>query len=315
MFKKIVSIMLAFVCIFSLCSLGISASAGSPSTGTTETQRSSQTKAISVSYGYDALLSKWNTTQASCKMKYAYYSPVLQAPFEDNTKYPLVIYVHGLFHGWTDSSFVKSGLTYWACSEMQDKFKEGGAFLLAPKIPEVVPTASQKDNVMSVIKEFIAKNADHIDTNQIYIMGGSAGGGLAFNLLIDNPEFFTKGILLCATGSVTAKEAKKIANIPVWMISANTDPLVNILLQKAIWNNVSGQSKVKDQCRWTRFTNRVTLPDGTHPGISHFLAKTIGYNLCTISNQNVFPDMNTVNGYGSCVSLSWQNSLVEWLQT
>ena len=306
--KKFLTILMAVICVFSLCAVGFAASAAEAD----ESARSSAS-APPVSVGYDGLLNHWTVTAADNGKKYAFYSPVIDA--NDTTKYPVVIYIHGLFHGWTDKSFVKNGLVYWCGREMQDKFREGGAHLIAPKIPELTITSAYDDEVMGIIKDYVSQNINNVDTEQIYIMGGSAGGGLAWKLIINNPDYFAKGVLLCATGIVSADKAKKAANVPVWEVSANTDPLVNILFQTATWNNVAKHSNVKDRCRWTRFSGQVTCPDGSHPFISHFLAKTIGYNFCTVADKKMFSGMSTVNGNGESVALSWDNSIVEWLQS
>lgn len=270
--------------------------------------------AISVSQGYSRLTDQFTVKKASsANMKYAYYSPVKGE--DDTVKYPVVVYVHGLFHGWTDSSFLKSGLTYWCCSEIQSLFEQGGAHLIMPKIPETSITAAQTKNVYKVINEYINEHIDNVDMSQILIMGGSAGGGLAWNLMVDYPEFFSAGVVLCATKVPSANEVKRVANLPIWEISAQTDPLVNYLAnQKITWDRLSKNTRVPEKCRFTVFNNRVTLPDGSHPGISHFLAKTIGYNLCLISGGGVLPGCNTVDGNNNTVRLSLDDSIIQWFQ-
>lgn len=263
--------------------------------------------------GFNNLCNKFSVSTASNGMKYASYSPVIDE--NDNTKYPLVVYVHGLGHAWNDNSFKQSGLTYWACREMQSKFKEGGAHLLMPKIPEYKITATQHENVFKVIEEYCEANSDSVDMTQVYVMGGSAGGALAWRLLINHPDFFAKGVMLCACKFVTSEEAKKIADIPVWEISAVTDPLVWFsIFQRPTWANIKRTTRVAEQCRWTVFSGDVTLPEGTTAVISHLLAKTIGFNLCTISDKQVLKGMTTVDGNEKAVELSFENAVVEWFQ-
>lgn len=261
---------------------------------------------------YNALVNKFPVYRASNTMKYAAYEPELT----ENTKYPLVVYVHGLGHAWNDNSFRESGLTYWADDEIQAKFKEGGAYLLMPKIPEVVVTATQHERVFKVIKEYVEAHKDTIDTDQIYIMGGSAGGALTWRVICAHPDYFKKAVVLCGCKILTGLDAKAIKDMPVWMISAKTDPLVwYFLFSGPNWARLSRNSNVSDQCRHTVFSRRVQLPDGSKAAISHLLAKTIGWNLCRLADEQPLDGMGTINGNNEYVDVSFDNAIIEWLQS
>jgi len=260
---------------------------------------------------FNTLLSEFKVARAGNGMKYASYEPQIQ----EDVKYPLVVYVHGLGHGWSDTSFKNSGLTYWAGDEMQSKFLEGGAYLLMPKIPEAVITATQTEKVFNVIEEYVNAHADTIDTNQIYIIGGSAGGALTWRILSAHPGYFHKAVVLCGIKTLTLNDAQTISDTPVWMISAKTDPLVwYFLFSSPNWSRLIRNSNVKEQCRHSVFSGSVQLPDGTHPGLSHLLAKTIGYNLCRLSDEQPLNGMTTKDGNGNTVNISFDNSIIEWFQ-
>ena len=260
---------------------------------------------------FGALVDQFPVYKADNGMKYAAFEPALK----EGVKYPLVVYVHGLGHAWTDETFKQSGLTYWAADEMQAKFNEGGAYLLMPKIPETVISATQGKKVFNLIDEYVKLHADTIDTDKIFIMGGSAGGGIAWRVLTDHPDYFNKAVILCGDKILTKNEAKAIADVPVWMISAKTDPLVwFFLFSDPNWTSISKYSNVKSMCRHTVFSSKVQLPDGTNAAISHLLAKTIGYNLCRLEDGQLLNGMTTVNANGSTVDLSFDNGIIEWLQ-
>lgn len=303
--KRIISFALAVICVLTVAVQAFSLN-------DTSERRSALIKAKPVSVGYEKLVDEFTVTTASNGMKYAYYNPVIDE--DDDIRYPVVIYVHGLFHAWTDRTFRKSGLTYWACREMQDKFEEGGAHLIMPKIPEFSITMFQTGKVYGIINEYISEHLSNVDESQIYIMGGSAGGGLAWRLIIAHPERFAAAVILCSTKTPTASEVRTVTNIPIWEVSANTDPLVNIAGQTSTWNTICANSNVREKCRWSTFTGSVTLPDGSHPGLSHFLAKTIGYDFCLISSGNAISGMTTKTASGDSVSISYQNGIVSWLQ-
>lgn len=260
---------------------------------------------------YGELTDEFIVYKATNGMKYAAYEPELS----DGHKYPLVVYVHGLGHAWNDVSFKKSGLTYWASDEMQAKFQEGGAYLLMPKIPETSVTALQTENVYGVIKEFVTKHADTIDTSKIFIMGGSAGGALTWRILAAHPDYFSKAVVLCGCKILSSSEAKTIADIPVWMISAKTDPLVwYFLFSGPNWSTLAKNSNVKDMCRHTVFADKVQLPDGSNALISHLLAKTIGYNLCRLSDSQPLNGMTTIDANGNNIDTGFDNGIIEWFE-
>ena len=264
-----------------------------------------------VSVGYDNLLDDFTVTKASTGKTYAYYSPVVSE--NDTTKYPVVVYLHGKFHGWTNKSFLKSGLTYWSCTEIQNKFNAGGAHLIMPRLPEFEITNISK--LQTLIEEYVEQNEKNVDRSQIFIMGGSAGGGKAWKLLLANPDFYKAAVILCATKTISASEAQKIADVPVWEISSVTDPIINYSLnQSTTWRHLTGNSNVKSKCRWSVFSGSPCLPDGSSPLISHFLAKTIGFNFCRIDNRSALPGQKTINAEGSTVNIDWDNGLIEWLQ-
>ena len=299
---KVITFIFIFIMTFSVIACSVDA----------QPRRSALIKAKPISVGYESLVDEFVLATASNKMKYGYYCPVIDS--EDTTKYPVVIYIHGLFHGWTDKSFRKSGLTYWACREMQDKFIEGGAHLIMPKIPELRLSTRKPSNVFSVIEEYIFANINNIDTSQIYIMGGSAGAGITWKLIIEHPEFFSAAVVLCSTKTPSASEIKTVENIPIWEVSAVTDPLVRFKGQKTTWANICNYSSVKDKCRWSTFDDAVTLPDGSHPIFTHFLAKTIGFDFCLISDHNPLPGMSTCTAAGENVSISYNSGIIAWLQ-
>lgn len=260
---------------------------------------------------YDELVDLFKVDTASNGQKYAAFEPELEV----GVKYPLVVYVHGLGHAWNDTSFKQSGLNWWARNDMQSKFIEGGAYLYMPKIPETVITATQHEKVFAAIDEYVKAHADTIDTNQIYVMGGSAGGALTWRLLINHPGYFRRGVALCACKFVSASDAEAVKDTPIWTIDAKKDPFVWFsIFGGPNWNALKKASNVNSENRHTVFSDSVTLPDGSTASIAHLLAKTIGYNLCTISDKQLFPDMTTVDGNGNEVQLSFENSIVEWLQ-
>ena len=151
--------------------------------------------ALPVSSGIEALRNEFFIDTAPSAdgyaLDYALYSP---AGANDNGKYPLVIFLHGIGHGdYVGSQLDDSDFPYWASSELQSRFTEGGAFILLPRAPEqklVYWSKSLVPALRSVIDDVIEKHGDNIDTSRIFIGGLSAGGEMTWNMAIAFPEYF-----------------------------------------------------------------------------------------------------------------------------
>jgi predicted peptidase len=97
-------------------------------------------------------------------LDYCYYSPVGEG---DETKYPLVIFLHGIGHAdYVGAQLADSDMPYWASAELQSRFTSGGAYILLPRAPEdklVYWSSSMIEPLRSVIDDFIAKHGENID--------------------------------------------------------------------------------------------------------------------------------------------------------
>ena len=85
-------------------------------------------------------------------------------------KYPLVVWLHGLISGgYPGRQITRNDISYWSSAEFQSRFTGGGAYILAPRSPEVV--ADWADYLQAPLKAtidaYIKEHADHIDTTRI----------------------------------------------------------------------------------------------------------------------------------------------------
>src|SRR5699024_10198004 len=114
-----------------------------------------------------------------------------------------------------------------------------GAYVLVTQAPtmwmdsgegEYTKTGQSKYTkaLVALIKEYMDKKS--IDRDRIYLGGGSNGGYMTMNLLLENPELFTAGFPICqayASGWVSDKELKRIKEIPIWFVHGKNDPVVS----------------------------------------------------------------------------------------
>lgn len=217
--KKVISVMLAVLFVSASFSV-ISGASG-------------RKQALSKNAGIEALRDEFQLDTApeadGYALDYAYYSPVGK---NDNGKYPLVIFLHGIGHAdYVGAQLDDSDFPYWASSELQSEFSEGGAFVLLPRAPEhklVYWSKTLIPALRSVIDDMIAKHGDNIDTTKIFIGGSSAGGEMTWDMIIAFPEYFAGAFPIAATGTVSAADTKKCKDVAVWMIASELDPVVSI---------------------------------------------------------------------------------------
>jgi len=303
--KFIAIIMTVLMCILPL---GISASASE-----------GRKEALPTSAGIQALRDEFESDVApeagGYALDYAYYSPVGE---NDNTKYPLVIFLHGIGHAdYVDSQLDDSDFPYWASSELQSRFDEGGAFILLPRAPEdelVYWSTSLIESLRAVIDDVIAKHGDNIDTTKIFIGGSSAGGEMTWNMAISFPEYFAGIFPIASTGTVTTNDVKKCADVAIWMISSKLDPVVNYkMVTLPLWNNVCKYNSNPEKCRLSSFS-AVTEPAGNSASDNHHLAKVVTYDLHMLDGST-YPDVITETVNGEEIKLEGSEGLISWMNS
>ncbi len=248
-------------------------------------------------------------------LDYAYYSPVGK---NDNQKYPLVIFLHGIGHAdYEGSQLDDSDMPYWASAELQSRFTSGGAFILLPRAPEhnlVYWSTDLIEPLRAVIDDMIAKHGDNIDTSKIFISGSSAGGEMAWNMVIAFPEYFAGAFPIASTGTVTAADVKTCSDVAIWMIASTKDPAVNYsLVTTPLWNNVCKYNSNPANCRLTTLTN-VSEPAGNAASDNHHMAKVVTYDLHMLDGST-YPDATTVDGNGNIVSLESPKGIISWMNS
>ena len=140
--KKIIALILAFACIFII---PVSANA------------------ISLDDGIESLREEFvygiGPMKGEFSIDYRYYSPVKE---NDDTKYPLVVWLHGLGDGeYEGKQIERSEIAYWASDEFQSRFSSaGGAFIMAARSREELGVCWTKETIeplRATIDDFIDK--------------------------------------------------------------------------------------------------------------------------------------------------------------
>ncbi|MBE6820234.1 MAG: hypothetical protein E7516_04210 [Ruminococcaceae bacterium] len=245
---------------------------------------------------------------------YSYYSPVKE---NDTTKYPLVVWLHGMGDGKEPGAPVKkSNIAYWTSDEFQARFKPaGGAFILAARSREednIFWSNEMIEPLRAAIDEFIAYNKENIDLTRIYVGGYSMGGKMTLKMAVAYPEMFAAAFPICPAWSPSEELCGMLADTPVWITSSTRDPLVNYYMAVSpTFERITTASNVAEDCRLSTLT-KVCYEDGTKTSSSHHAWFAVNHDMFTDANGD-YHNMSTVNGLGEEVKLSYPDGMICWL--
>lgn len=245
---------------------------------------------------------------------YRYYSPVKE---NDNTKYPLVIWLHGLGNGLKEGDQLDANdIAVWAKEDYQQRFKGSeGAFILAARSLE--EKGLFWDNCLiyplrGAIDAFISENRENIDISRIYIGGYSMGGKMTLKMAMAYPEMFAAIFPVCPYLTPSADACSTISSIPMWLTSGVADYVANYYsMAMTVWKNVISQSKVAEDCRFSTLT-QTAYPDGSLTPTPHHSWFAVNYDMFS-SDKGDYPFMKTVNGKGETVNLTYPDGMISWL--
>jgi predicted peptidase len=155
------------------------------------------------------------------------YSP----PTAATSLRPLVVFLHGGGANGTDNFAQLTHLTDGMANEMESR----GAFLYAPQTSNGWGATARSEQVMTMIDRAIANlNAD---TNRIYIMGYSNGGGGTWNMLSRYDGRFAAALALSGVAPGSDFVASRLVDTPVMSLHARDDATVAVTASR---NVVSG---------------------------------------------------------------------------
>ncbi len=276
-------------------------------------------KALPLSAGLEALRGQFESGVADeCDgyaLDYCYYSPVGK---NDNEKYPVVIYLHGIGHGsYVGSQLDDSTMATWASAELQAKWRDvGGAYILLPRCPEEKLQYWNKSFInplRTLIDCFIEEHGDNIDTTRIFVGGSSAGGEMTWDLAIEYPEYFAGIYPMAATGTRSKDDIKKTKDVSVWVFASKLDPIINYATNTLPqWEKICEYNSNPANCRLSSFS-KVVNPDGTKGDSNHRLFTTIMYDFF-MEDGSVYKNVTTTNGKGETVTFEDAKGIIWWMQ-
>jgi poly(3-hydroxybutyrate) depolymerase len=167
---------------------------------------------------------------AGKEMEYALFVP---SNYDKSKRWPLIVALHGLFStprqilhypGLTDLAekygyIVVAPMGYNTAGWYGAPFFPKGARTTPPNLGEL----SEKD-VMNVLD--IVRKEYNIDSDRIYLMGHSMGGGGTWHLGIKHPDLWAALAPIAPATTASPEGLKKIKDVPVILVQGDKDILV-----------------------------------------------------------------------------------------
>lgn len=243
---------------------------------------------------------------------YRYYSPVGE---NDDTKYPLVIWLHGMGDGEFDGKQISAhDASRLASAELQSRFTNGGAYIFAPRSLEEKELYWADELIVPVraaIDDFIAKNSN-VDVSRIYVGGYSMGGKMTLKMAVAYPEMFAAAFPICPAWVPGTEATAKLSDMPIWLTSSAADPTVGYFTWvMPTWKNLISTTNKPENCRFSTLSV-VCYPNGVPVYSSHFSWYAVTNDMFSYDNGD-YPLMKTVDGNGEKVILTYPDGMISWL--
>lgn len=192
-------------------------------------------QAQSIDQIFNRFIKRYHTYQ-STTLPYYLFVP---ANYDAQTKYPLVLCLHGAGERGDDPSAVKrnSMATVWARDTNQTRWP---CFILVPQCPvngswvylygpgsystDEIPISSELSTVNDILDSLLVGYS--IDTNRLYITGLSMGGFATWDLIVRFPNKFAAAVPMSGAGDTS--KAALVKDIPVWDFHGAMDNVVPV---------------------------------------------------------------------------------------
>ncbi len=187
----------------------------------------------------DVFLTGSFTDSKGTTIPYRYYIP---ENYDESRVYPVVLHMHG--NGSRGSDNEKQLTVFSACLNTEIFQSSYDAIIIAPQCPsssEWVPSLPATSDFMSrtsmskylnAAKELLDSflSGYSTDTDRVYAIGTSNGGGAVWELMYRFPDLFAAAIPMAGArdASGAAKFAEKIGNTAIWAFHGTQDTTVPV---------------------------------------------------------------------------------------
>ena len=294
--KKIISLLLSLLMIFSLVMTA---------------------SAVSISAGPDAAYEAFSDGESA--LDYVYFSPVKSV--DDETKYPLVLWLHGNSSGdYPRHQLYNSDIYKLSTDEFQARFVgTGGAFLLLPRDPTRSINLAWDfavEDAKRVLDDFIGEYGDNIDLDRIYVGGNSMGGKGVYKIAAAYPEVFAAVFPVSPVYVPTNAELRALSKTAVWVFNNKNDnyPQLTNTSVKSYFSYLNKNSENPQNNRWTSFSEYYGTGGGLKEDEVHNTWTAV-LNDLFMDDGSEYKAMTTVDGKGNTVKLTYPEGFIHWLSS
>jgi predicted peptidase len=171
------------------------------------------------------------TTPAGDTLRYRLFVPDLA---ESDTRYPLIVFLHGGQGAGTDnlSQISKSNWTGSHVWLQPDTQRRHPAFVAAPQLPGLhrwdYVTSDDLSTYGELVIELIEELAQSypVDRDRIYVTGQSRGGWGVWDLIAKRPDLFAAAIPVCGGGN--PRVVSTMRGVSIWVFHGARDREVNV---------------------------------------------------------------------------------------
>lgn len=264
---------------------------------------------VSINDGITALRNQWQSGEDS-GVDYVFYSPV--ADENDDTKYPLVIILHGKFSGdYPGAQINSNNFPYWSSIEYQSRFAEtGGAYILMPRSPGGSTSgwgsSFYDDDFFVMLDTFVARHGKNIDTNKISLGGWSVGGEGTVRIASKQPERFCAVFPMAPYNGISQSQADKLCDTPTWLFLCEKDTMAPYgIVGAPSWNRIKNSTNVPDKCILTLFSKY-----DYYDIQNHYVHNAV---IVDLLNQPSDCGMRTMDANGNTVITDETHTFLMWL--
>ncbi len=155
------------------------------------------------------------------------YLLYLPENYNENEKWPLILFLHGIGERGDDLDLVKKeGLP-----KLLESNKELPFIIVSPQCPDESYWSEHVDDLYELIQAIKKKHS--VDDSRVYLTGLSMGGFGAWSLGTKHPEEFAAIVPICG-GLEDTEEVKKLKNTPTWVFHGAKDPIIPLELSKIL---------------------------------------------------------------------------------
>ena len=215
---------------------------------------------------------------------------------------------------------LENNFVNWASKKYQERFQGSkGAYILMARAPEPIYWDTAPIEALKLaLDDFIKKNPN-VDTSRIYVVGWCIGCTGAVKLALKYPKFVAGMILHAPRHIITPRQANKLNNTAIWIITCYFDlyaiyPLYTLpsWINMKIAYSINSSNKFKLRLTTCTYAPK-TSPDRSKtlmPGL--VMHKVWNYTAYDMSNDGGCKNLKTKDGFGTIIPNSNVHA-ISWL--